>query len=428
MIVVLDTSRRPEDYGEEFLVVDSVSALKELTSSVDALIIGDFTISGDNDESLQEFANAIGSVQKVVYVCPDDAEDSKIGGIVRGVGGTVEYNTDYLASSEGIRRLVRGENYGAVAMRSNVDILSSFLDNFDSGRLSRGQAMVLKNAVTGLVEDAHRRIETINRQSAEYYRLAASGDRVARQIKGNSKLAKATLSDLKVLLEKAQAERLSSGIQMPAGGNSILLYPRMSIERVSSRMTILIKDIGRTQYLTSFVLGMATYLSDHFSRDTKVLFLEPQGILYEEKYPTSVEEKRLFVNQGNYATTKDKAVITPVVHTSYPMKDNILNIISRPNYTGLIIVDRLDTDVLPLVTCDNVRPIYSASSAGWFGLRGRKMPWFTSIRDRGDKGALGYIPTIKGYSDMSPAERASAYGSDIMKDLYEKVIEAGKTK
>lgn len=420
MIVILDKKRHSSDYDSEFIVVNDNVALEKVNGTIDALVVGDYTSDDLDLGSLSTMISFMDSLPKVIYVRKDEETDPKLESAIRGINGVVETNVDYLDSREGINRLVKGENYNAVALTDSIDVLSEFVKNFEGGTINKGQALILENAVNEVVSDAKRKNETLQLATDTYINVIQESQELVKSIKKRSTEVKDQVRKLADALKASQRVG-TTGIQMtPVAGSVISIYPSFDLERNSSRLTYIIKDLGRTPYLTTFVLGMSQYLSEKYSRDVKIVFLEPTGYLYEMKYASSVEEKRLFITQNNISQTSDKAVITPIVHTNYPMKENVGNIISRPNYTGLIIVDRLVADVRPLIRIEDVRPVYCAPSRGWFDLRGKNLPWFTSMRKKEDQGAFGYIPSYKNYANMPRLDREGAYAT--LSDLYEQVI------
>lgn len=420
MIVILDSERNSSDYDNDVVVVSSVKDLERLDGVFDALIIGSYTLGKMDVIALNGFKKVLSGFPKVIYVRKEDDTDKSLETLVRGVNGVIEDNTDYLDSAQGIQRLARGENYNAVAVTDNINVLKEFSDTFEGGKINRGQQLILSNALQEVIRGEEENKRTLTRTTGAYLGVLTSAQESVESIRKRSADLRKKVADVNALIQSVRNNESSSVAR--TGGNIITMYPSFELEHIPSRMTIIIKDLGRTPYLTSFAIGFAQYLSAKYARDTKVVFLEPTGYLYELRYPSDVSLKQLFVTQSNMQSTSDKAVITPIVHTNYPMRENIRNIISRPNYTGLILVDRLLTDVRPLISIDGIRPVYAASSQGWFALRNRDLPWFTSVRSRADEGAMGYIPTFHNYDKFSVIDREGAYASPNVTQLYEDVI------
>lgn len=420
MIVILDSERSSSDYDNDVVVVSSVEDLERLDGVFDALIIGSYTLGKMDVIALNGFKKVLSGFPKVIYVRKEDATDKSLETLVRGVNGVIEDNTDYLDSVQGIQRLARGENYNAVAVTDNINVLKEFSDTFEGGKINRGQQLILSNALQEVIRGEEENKRTLTRTTGAYLGVLNSAQESVESIRKRSADLKKKIADLSTLIQSVRDNESSPVAR--TSGNIITMYPPFELEHIPSRMTIIIKDLGRTPYLTSFAIGFAQYLSAKYARDTKVVFLEPTGYLYELRYPSDVSLKQLFVTQDNMQSTSDKAVITPIVHTNYPMRENIRNIISRPNYTGLILVDRLLTDVRPLISVDGIRPVYAASSQGWFALRNRDLPWFTSVKSRSDEGAMGYIPTFSNYDKFSIIDREGAYASPNVTTLYEDVI------
>lgn len=420
MIVILDSERSSSDYDNDAVVVSSVEDLNRLDGVFDALIIGSYTLGKMDVTALNEFKKCLSKFPKVIYVRKEENTDKSLETIVRAINGTIESNTDYLDSLQGIQRLARGENYNAVAVTDNINVLKEFSETFEGGKINRGQQLILSNALQEVIRGEEENKRTLSRTTGAYLGVLTSAQESVENIRKRNDDIKKKIADINKLIHNARNNE-SSPVEKTVG-NIITMYPSFELERIPSRMTIIIKDLGRTPYLTSFAIGFAQYLSATYARDTKVVFLEPTGYLYELRYPSDTSLKQLFVTQSNMQSTSDRAVITPIVHTNYPMRENIRNIISRPNYTGLILVDRLLTDVRPLISVDGVRPVYAASSQGWFSLRNRNVPWFTSGKSREDEGAMGYIPTFRDYSKLSVIDREAAYASPMVTKLYEDVI------
>lgn len=420
MIVILDSERSSSDYDNDAVVVSSVEDLNRLDGVFDALIIGSYTLGKMDVTALNEFKKCLSKFPKVIYVRKEEDTDKSLETIVRAINGTIESNTDYLNSPQGIQRLARGENYNAVAVTDNINVLKEFSETFEGGKINRGQQLILSNALQEVIRGEEENKRTLSRTTGAYLGVLTSAQESVENIRKRNDDIKEKIADINKLIHNARNNE-SSPVAKTVG-NIITMYPSFELERIPSRMTIIIKDLGRTPYLTSFAVGFAQYLSATYARDTKVVFLEPTGYLYELRYPSDTSLKQLFVTQSNMQSTSDRAVITPIVHTNYPMRENIRNIISRPNYTGLILVDRLLTDVRPLISVDGVRPVYAASSQGWFALRNRNVPWFTSGKSREDEGAMGHIPTFRDYSKLSVIDREAAYASPMVTKLYEDVI------
>lgn len=420
MIVILDSGRSSSDYDNDAVVVSSVEDLKHLDGVFDALIIGSYALGKMDVTALNEFKKCLSGFPKVVYVRKEEDTDKSLETLVRSVNGTIEDNTDYLDSPQGIKRLASGENYNAVAVTDNINVLKEFSETFKGGKINRGQQLILSNALQEVIRGEEENKRALSRTTGAYLGVLTTAQESVEDIRKRNDDIKKKIVEIDKIVRNARNKESSSLVK--TGGNVITIYPNFELEHIPSRMTIIIKDLGRTPYLTSFAVGFAQYLSATYARDTKVVFLEPTGYLYELKYPSDTSLKQLFVTQSNMRSTSDRAVITPIVHTNYPMRENIRNIISRPNYTGLILVDRLLTDVKPLISVDGVRPVYAASSQGWFALRNRDLPWFTSCKSREDEGAMGYIPTFRDYDKLSVINREAAYATPMVTKLYEDVI------
>lgn len=420
MIVILDSERSSSDYDNDAVVVSSIEDMERLNGVFDALIIGSYTLGKMDVTALNELKKCLSGFPKVVYVRKEEDTDKSLETLVRGVDGVIESNTDYLGSTQGIKRLARGENYNAVAVTDNISVLKEFSDTFEGGKINRGQQLILSNALQEVIKGEEENKRTLTRTTGAYLGVLTTAQESVESIRKRSADLKKKIADINKLIQNVRNSESSSAVRTI--GNVITMYPSFELEHIPSRLTIILKDLGRTPYLTSFAVGFAQYLSATYARDTKVVFLEPAGYLYELRYPSDVTLKQLFITQSNVQSTSDRAVITPIVHTNYPMRENIHNIISRPEYTGLILVDRLLTDVQPLIRVDGIRPVYAASSQGWFSLRNRDLPWFTSGRSREDEGAMGYIPTFRDYSKLSVIDREGAYASPMVTKLYEDVI------
>ena len=415
MIVVLDEAVRNVTYDSDIVRVTNIQNLMQLQGTIDALVIGEFGLSKlpvRDRITFTDYIQKMSSTARVSYIhSPSNADDGLISLIV-GVGGVVEENTRMLDTSAGIRRVAEGRNYAAIESTDSVKVLNDFFDNFKSGTLTKGQVSLLNSSVSEVVDLYQRKDQTLKV-------VSSAGIRQTAQMKEQLNKAQSDMDRIKELARKVTEANSHGRSVSPSAG--ITAFPSFSIPLNRSRLYILIKDLGRTRYLTHFVEGLSEYIQRTLLLTPKTVFLEPTGVVYVQRYKDGI-----FIDQDSY--TKSEAISEPLLHLNFPTEEAVNRIIRHDKFKAVIIVDRLISQLDHIVKMDGKTPIYACASRGWYDTRGagnRKLPWFTSVvtpSTAGNDGFLGCIPTFRGYDELTLEMRRQAYASQG--ELYKKIIEA----
>lgn len=345
MNVIVSSSRRYDGWT----VVDRLQDLTVMVGEINFLVYHKSLESAEDCVKyltiiMQNHPEAV-----VLYVRDKDSVVQAVRILVEGSGGKYIDDEFFLEDEVQLRQLTK-QWQGMVALTemSGVSVISDFIHRYmqTGGKgITPGYLQVVKNAAENMAI-------AYKDKSLEVLKLCESASDL---FKGSVDLI-ANIQEEQNNLERVVTElrdKLKSGdmVNMPIPvAPQVGYFPRVSY--MKSRSSIVrVKDLGRSPYLTSFMLGFRDYLNYVKKVRPKLVIIEPLGEMLPKVY-----SKYKWVTQQ----TKNNvaAYSGDVVFTNCPLKDVMDRLLSDPNYDTVIVLDRLLITNQHLLNCAGEDPLY----------------------------------------------------------------------
>lgn len=403
---IVVTKNKVDYTGSSFLKLSSLEEACQIVGTIDVLVYNNSSESSDT--KLECLGILKDRVKKLIYICSEDRMDMAVKILVSGSEGKCLDDEFFLESGFELEHLIETlDEVTALAELSGVSILGDFFDRYlrnGSSSFNSNYLMVVKEAVNSLIED-------YNQKNFEIIQMCETATDMFSNISS-------LLVSMKKERESMQeiVERVTSKVKEPQGvkrvtGSSVYFYPRVNYPKAKS--IVRIKKIGNFKFFVSFVLAFGRYLESVKNLRVKLIFLTPQGDLYEEMY-----------GDFNWVTSSNVKSLSyyynRVVFTNCPSKDVIDNLLNDSDYDIFVVADMLLFDsehILNSKSTSSVKyAVSSISSIKKFKLN--KKDCISSMVDM--EGLLGVVPMFSEYpNDVSARERF--YMSELA-SVYEKLV------
>ena len=330
----------------------TVSSLQDVT-----VMLGDmeFLVYHKSSEPPEECVRHLSSIMQshpeatVLYVRNRDSVVQAVRILVEGSGGRYIDDEFFLEDTSQLEMLTQQwKGMLALTEMSGVSVIIDFVQRYSqSGAkgLSPGYLQVVKGAAEAMAV-------AYKDKSLEVLRLCESASDL---FKGSVKLI-SNIQEEQANLEKVVADlkgKLQSG---DVGGMSIPVAPQVGyfprVTYMKSKVSIVrIKDLCRSPFLTSFMLGFRAYLQYVKRVRPRLVVIEPLG----EVLPNSYKGYSWVTQQ-----TKNNVACYAgdVVFTNCPLKDVMDRLLSDPKYDTVIVLDRLLVNHQHILNCSGEEPLY----------------------------------------------------------------------
>ena len=339
------------DYSDGFLKVSSLEEASLIRGTVDVLIYN------NSEESKDIKISSLGvlkdKVKRLIYICNEENTDIAIKMMVIGSDGKYFDDEFFLESAYELKNLLNSlDEVTALAELGGVNVLSDFFNRY----LKNGSSDFNTNYLSVVKEAVNELIVEYNNKNLEILHMSET----ATDIFSNTSILLANMrkesEHMQSLVKKmSDNTKESVGTGRRPTGSSVLFYPR--INYIKDKNIIRIKEIGRFNYLVSFMLGFRTYLENVKNVRPKLIIIEPVGDIMEEQYKDYSWVKTSSIkSSSNYYNN--------VVFTNCPNKDVLNKLLDDSNYDTFVVVDRTVTDKEHILNCKggNVKYAVSGSS------------------------------------------------------------------
>lgn len=374
-----------------------VSTLKDVIGIVGEVPFLVYHKSADNaEESVRQLTLIMNEHPEttVLYVRSRDEMIQAIRILVEGSGGKYIDDEFFLEDEAQLGMLTdQWKNMVALTEMSGVNILSDFINRYmksGSKGISPGYLSIVKQAASDMAK-------AYQDKSLEMLKLCESASDLFRgsvTLVENMQEEQSRLEGVvQELRNKLQDSSILAVKQAPVECvPSIGYFPRVSYMKTRTSI-IRVKDIGRCQYLLSFMLGFRSYLQQVKSVRPRLVVIEPLGDMLSTIY-----------SDYPWVTQKSKSSMQSyngdVVFTNCPLKDVIDRLLSNSSYDTVIVLDRLTTSHQHILNCAGEEVLYCVkgiSAIEKFKLNKKKC--FTSLAEVG--GTMFTIPMFMEYPKES---------------------------
>lgn len=312
-----------------YLTVSSISQAANLHGNISHLIISKTPETGS--DLVLAFSKIQQKVRNLTYVTSAKERVTELSLLVTGSGGLVIEDPFYLESADNLDILTSGTSLiRATQTSGGIKVLDSFLEKLKSGEVEFHPRYIDLVSQSGmeLVES----LERVELEKSEISKVATnliqttneSAEEYARQ-------SKELQQNLSVIRQKIDERNQSSRFSSPANSSGNLLFFPV-VTYTNRRNMLLVKEQGFVNYLVSFFMGFADYLSQE-GRKPKLIIIVPPGSYFQERY-----QDFAWVTQNSQDARDMDA---PIVITNYPTKKVIEGLLSDDiSYDTFIILDK----------------------------------------------------------------------------------------
>lgn len=392
------------------LVVDSLSEVKHLVGGITALVYHsskeDINSFSANLATLKE--KGIGSLW---YVRSTEEKDVLIEMAIVGSGGYYVEDEFFLDDIELVRSLVgNASSENQLMSLGGEGVLKDFTERYLSSgdsNIPQGYLKVVSSAISQMTEDYRRKSNQVIVLSEK-----------ATEVIENTSLGLQTLSDERENLSKIlkELETTLEDTKVPSRGSNVMFFPRVSYRK--EKDIIRVKDVGRTPYLFSFMVGMLKYCDKVLNKRPKLIVIEPIGSTLEEIYGAYN-----WITSSNYSDASK--FVGDLVFTNFPTSAVVTKLLEDSTKDTFIVLDRTLTSKEHILNSRTTRSVHYAlsgvSSIDTLKLKNLsgRFKYFTSIKER--SGSEFTIPVLDYPS--SPFERENIYLAqcgNMYKELFKK--------
>lgn len=379
---------------EDFLKVGSLKEAIDIVGSINIFVY--HKSNEPSDDKVRYLSLLKDKVRRPIYVRNKTEVEPAVKMIITGSGGRYIDDEFFLENSSELQNLVH--DLGTVTSLVEVggtNVLGDFLDRYlnnGNSNMSKGYLMLVKDAVSELVNEYRKKDKELIQLSETATQLFAHSAEIVSDLKDEE-------AALKEALEEVQ--RAKDAIVMDVSRTSTKASPSVFffpvVNYMKDRDVIRIKSIGFTPYLVSFAMGMRIYLENIANVRPKLIVIVPVGYIYEKRY-----EDYPFISNRNHRDGKN--YYNNVVFVSYPNKDVLFKLLDDSDYDTFIVVDITRNDKAHTLNArGNVK--YAVRSEGILSKFNLKAS--SCITSLGEiKNTMFNIPTFDDYpKDKSKRER-----------------------
>lgn len=285
----------------------------------------------------------------VLYVRDKGSVVQAIRILVEGSGGKYIDDEFFLEDETQLGQLTK-QWQGMIALTemSGVSVISDFIHRYmqTGGKgITTGYLQVVKNAAENMaIAYKDKSLEVLKLCESASDLFKGSVDLIANIQEEQSNLER-VVTELRGKLQSGDVANMPIPVAPQVG-----YFPRVTYMK-SKVSVVRVKDVGRSPYLTSFMLGFRNYL--HYVKKVrpKLIILEPLGEMLPKVY-----------SSYKWVTQQTKNNVASysgdVVFTNCPLKDVMDKLLSDPNYDTVIVLDRLLITHQHLLNCAGEDPMY----------------------------------------------------------------------
>lgn len=327
-VLVSDTTNSYSDW----VVVRNLSDVNEIVGNIDYLV---YHKSKESPEGKIKALSKIGRDRtdcKIIYVCCKEKVDNAIKMLVTGgLNGKYVDDEFFLESEQELNNMVSDlHNIVTSTELSCSSVLNDFFNRYLSEGaegVSKGYLKVVKNAALEMSEsyyEKNKEILEMSESAAEIF--SSSVDIISQMREQTSSLEK----DLRTLRDKNNMLDAFS-MNNSSVNSSILYYPK--VKYMKSKLIFRFKDLGRTPFLVSFLLGFREFLDRIKSVRPKMIVIEGNGKLLEDRY----KDYNWVTNTNK---TDNRHFYNNIVFTNCPTSMVLSKLLDDNSYDTFIILDR----------------------------------------------------------------------------------------
>ena len=337
-----------EDY--DILVVGSLLEATKVVGTISNLIYH------ESKENTNDFAANLSVLKEkgvgaLWYVHDESTKDDLVEMAIIGNGGTYISDEFFLEDVELIKSLVSSKDEaGQLATLGGTGVLNDFLTRYlvegNDSPIPTNYLKVVNNAVNQINEgylEKSKQLVVLSEKATEVIEETSLG---LRNIEDERKNLAKLLKDIQSSVEETPPQ--------VGRGSSVTFFPRVSFRK--EKDIIRVKDIGRTPYLLSFMLGLQVFCERVLNRRPRLIVLEPVGKVYEDMY-----SKYTWITSSNQ---RDSArYMQSVIFTNYPTQGVLLKLLEDITYDTCIVLDRTTNSNEHLLNCRATRSVHYALSS-----------------------------------------------------------------
>ena len=337
-----------EDY--DILVVGSLLEATKVVGTISNLIYH------ESKENTNDFAANLSVLKEkgvgaLWYVHDESTKDDLVEMAIIGNGGTYISDEFFLEDVELIKSLVSSKDEaGQLATLGGTGVLNDFLTRYlvegNDSPIPTNYLKVVNNAVNQINEgylEKSKQLVVLSEKATEVIEETSLG---LRNIEDERKNLAKLLKDIQSSVEETPPQ--------VGRGSSVTFFPRVSFRK--EKDIIRVKDIGRTPYLLSFMLGLQVFCERVLNRRPRLIVLEPVGKVYEDMY-----SKYTWITSSNQ---RDSArYMQSVIFTNYPTQGVLLKLLEDITYDTCIVLDRTANSNEHLLNCRATRSVHYALSS-----------------------------------------------------------------
>lgn len=345
MNIIVTSGRRYDGWT----VVDKLQDLTVMVGEINFLV---YHKSLESAEDCVKYLTLIMQAHPetvVLYVRDKSSIVQAVRILVEGSGGKYIDDEFFLEDEIQLRQLTsQWQGMVALTEMSGVSVISDFIHRYmqTGGKgITPGYLQVVKNAAENMaIAYKDKSLEVLKLCESASDLFKGSVDLIANIQEEQGNLER-VVTELKGKLKSGDVTNIPIPVAPQVG-----YFPRVSY--MKSKVSIVrVKDVGRSPYLTSFMLGFRDYL--HYVKKVrpKLIIIEPLGEMLPRVYG-----KYKWVTQQ---TKNNVACYTgDVVFTNCPLKDVMDRLLSDPNYDTVIVLDRLLITHQHILNCAGEEPLY----------------------------------------------------------------------
>lgn len=320
-----------------FLKVNKLENVLGVTGKIDCLVYHKSNETSDAKAAiLTKLKDVVG---KIVYIRNREDCDKTVKMLVVGSGGKYLDDEFFLENAEELSSLVSNlDEIKELVEMNGMGVVTEFLNKYlneGSSGFNKQYLQVVKSSVLAMTADYKRKDLELLQVSETATELFAHTANIISKIEEEKDKLKDSV--------KALQEAKDSFVSTPTtAGTSVMFFPTVSYLKDTD--IIRIKEIGNMPYLTSYALGMRTYLEKVKFYKVKLIFIYPVGEFYTSQY-----KNFSWVTQKNH--TSMDGYYSNVVFTNYPTKDVLNTLLSDTDYDVFIVIDRTKFSDKHLLNC-----------------------------------------------------------------------------
>lgn len=416
MRVIITKNAEKFNNFSDFITIPSISDLEVLIGDIESIVIVNPTEEGEK---------AIHSLSKLtkirdcsLYYIPMGYSNQTLEIFIRGLPGVIIHDEFYLTDNDTLKELLNKETNLAVLDLPGVNVIDDFLL-----KLQGNDKSVASPAYLNVVTSA------LDRMQSEYLvkqeKILEISEKFTEIFKNNLQLNEdkdLALANIQKIVDNLENQLVGSkGVfnsqhsqrEMGTSATKLYSYPEVS-PKIDKKMVLLIKDLGRTNYLTSFILGLLYYASNVRYISTKVMFIEPPRDIYKKMY----EKSYTFISQDTKLSSD--MLSNSVVFCNAPYLSTFDEFLSDKSVRLFIIVDRANMSEKHLVQGKDV--IYASNGENIANALGIKLNRVLLSKGSSSKDIFG---SFGGHNLNYPTDvgaRESFYAK-VHEEVYKKLLD-----